>query len=144
MSPQSRWLPVGAWAATIWIFSGETFGGDGTSFVLLPLLAALLPGASPDTLAVLHGVVRKLAHVTEFAILAGLLVRALRQPGRGRLRTLAGAVALGLAWAVIDEIHQTRVPGRVGSPFDVGFDGFGVLLGAFGVEAFSSDRRLRA
>ncbi len=144
MSPQSRWLPVGAWAATIWLFSGEIFGGEGTGLVLLPLLRALLPGASPATLVMAHGVVRKLAHVTEFAILAGLLVRALRQPERSRLRILAGAVALGLVWAVIDEIHQTRVPGRVGSPVDVGFDGLGVLLGTFGAEAFSSDRRLRA
>jgi VanZ family protein len=65
---------------------------------------------------------RKLAHAAEFAILGALLVRALRRPG--------WAVALGIAYAVSDELHQSFVPGRQGSALDVALDSVGVVVGA--------------
>jgi VanZ family protein len=67
-------------------------------------------------------VLRKIAHATEFAILAALLVRALRSPG--------WAIAIGVAYAISDEIHQSFVSGRQGSPRDVGIDAVGVVVGA--------------
>ncbi len=140
----SRWLPVVAWAAMIWTFSSSSFQGEETGRFLLPLLGFLLPGASAATLELLHGGVRKLAHITEFAIFAALLVRALGVAGRSRRRIVVPALVLGLAWAGIDEIRQTFVPERVGSPVDVGFDGLGVLLGTCLAERFSSGRRSRA
>jgi VanZ family protein len=66
-------------------------------------------------------VLRKLAHAAEFAILGALLVRALRRPG--------WAVALGIAYAVSDELHQSFVPGRQGSALDVALDSVGVVVG---------------
>ena len=66
-------------------------------------------------------VLRKTAHAGEYAILAGLLVRAL---GRA-----APAFLLAVAYAVTDEIHQTFVPGRAGRPLDVAIDAAGALLG---------------
>jgi VanZ family protein len=64
---------------------------------------------------------RKLAHVAEYAVLGALLVRA-----TGQLRL---AFALGLLYAVSDEVHQAFVPGRMGSPVDVAVDAVGVALG---------------
>jgi VanZ family protein len=64
---------------------------------------------------------RKLAHTTEYAILGLLLARAVRNP------TLA--VGLGVLYAVGDELHQTTVAGRHGSPLDVAIDAVGVTLG---------------
>jgi VanZ family protein len=64
---------------------------------------------------------RKLAHATEYAILGALLVRA---TGRSGL-----AIALGTLYAASDEIHQTFVPGRMGSPVDVAIDAVGVVAG---------------
>ena len=66
-------------------------------------------------------VLRKLAHAFEYAVLGFLLVRALR---REQI-----AFALGLAYAVTDEIHQYFVSGRHGSPVDVAIDAVGVLVG---------------
>ena len=66
-------------------------------------------------------VLRKLAHATEYAILGALLLRALRHPN--------WAVALGIAYAISDEIHQSFVPGRQGSPLDVLIDSAGVIAG---------------
>jgi VanZ family protein len=64
---------------------------------------------------------RKVAHAGEFAVLGFLLFRAL-----GRERP---ALALGIAYAVSDEVHQHFVPGRIGSPLDVLLDAVGVVVG---------------
>jgi VanZ family protein len=68
-------------------------------------------------------VLRKLAHATEYAILGFLLLRAL---GRE-----SWALALGVAYAVSDEIHQHFVAGRHGAPLDVVIDAVGVTVGVF-------------
>ena len=96
------WLPVVAWAAVIFAFSA------------VPSLGIGLGGWDL--------ILRKLAHVAEYAILGALLARAL--PSR-----LSVAFALGVAYAVTDEIHQTYVPGRAGRPLDVLIDAAGVALG---------------
>jgi VanZ family protein len=66
-------------------------------------------------------ILRKGAHVTEYAILGLLLLRAL---GRE-----APAFALGVAYAITDEVHQHFVSGRHSSPIDVAIDSAGILLG---------------
>ena len=66
-------------------------------------------------------VLRKLAHLVEYAILGGLLLRALRRE--------PAAVALGSLYAVTDEIHQSFVAGRQGSPLDWLIDTVGVFAG---------------
>ena len=68
-------------------------------------------------------VLRKLAHATEYAILGFLLLRAVgREPW---------ALALGVAYAVSDEVHQHFVAGRHGAPLDVVIDAIGVTVGVF-------------
>jgi VanZ family protein len=67
-------------------------------------------------------VLRKLAHITEYAILGALLVRATGRPPL--------AIALAVVYAITDEVHQTFVPGRAGRPLDVAIDTVGICLGA--------------
>jgi VanZ family protein len=95
------WLPVFAWAAVIFAFSS------------IPHLSS--------GLGVWDTVLRKGAHITEYAILGALLYRAL---GREAL-----ALAIGIAYAATDELHQHFVRGRHASPIDVGIDAVGVALG---------------
>jgi len=66
-------------------------------------------------------VLRKGAHMTEYAILACLLVRA--------TASSAWAFGIAVAYAATDEFHQTFVHGRHGSPIDVGIDAVGALIG---------------
>jgi VanZ family protein len=66
-------------------------------------------------------VLRKLAHMGEYAILGALLVRAVGRPWP--------AVALGALYAVSDEVHQSFVRGRHGAWYDVLVDTVGVTLG---------------
>ena len=75
-------------------------------------------------------VLRKGAHMTEFGLLAVLWARALRALWSARPRVAcAGGATIALAWAVVDELHQTTVPGRHGTPVDVLIDSAGIVLG---------------
>ena len=95
------WLPVLAWAAVIFAFSS-------------------IPSLSSG-LGVWDTVLRKGAHVTEYAILGALLYRAFERE--------VPALAAGIAYAATDELHQHFVRGRHASPVDVGIDAVGVALG---------------
>ena len=66
-------------------------------------------------------VLRKGAHVTEYAILGALLVRALER--------ILPAFLAAVAYAATDELHQHFVRGRHASPIDVAIDAAGVALG---------------
>ena len=87
-------------------------------------------------LGVWDTVLRKCAHVTEYAILALLLYRAL---GRE-----LPAFLIGFAYAVTDEVHQAFVRGRHASPFDVSMDAAGLALGLLVVHAARRRRAPRA
>lgn len=72
-------------------------------------------------------VLRKLAHATEYALLAALLFHALyRTCGRER-----PVLAWGLAvlYAFTDELHQFWIPGRACRFFDVCIDAAGAFAG---------------
>ncbi len=67
--------------------------------------------------------IRKSAHLSEYAVLFWLLAR-------GPLRhSPATALVLCALYAVLDETHQVFVPGRTPSPYDVGIDFSGALAG---------------
>lgn len=79
-----------------------------------------------------HYLVRKLAHMTEYCILAVSLCIPLYAYGiRGIwLVLVAGFICVG--FAATDEYHQSRVAGRGPSVKDVCIDSMGALIGIFG------------
>ncbi len=97
----SAWAPVVLWAALIFTLSSIPDLGTG--------------------LGTWDLVLRKLAHVGEFAVLGALLMRALRRE--------PAAILLGSVYAASDEVHQSFVAGRQGSPLDWAIDTVGVVLG---------------
>jgi VanZ family protein len=97
----SPWVPVLVWAAVIFTLSSIPDLGTGL--------------ATWDT------ILRKLAHTAEYAILGALLFRA--------ARNAPVAVLIASAYAATDEVHQTFVAGRHGSPLDWLIDSAGALLG---------------
>jgi len=99
----SAWLPVVAWAALIFTLSS------------IPDLGTGLGG--------LDLLLRKLAHAAEYAVLGALLLRAVVRE--------RPAAAIGIAYAVTDEVHQAFVRGRQGAVLDVLVDAAGVLLGVY-------------
>ncbi len=103
-----RWLPPLAWMGLIFALSAQ------------PTLPQM-----QDSLADL--LLKKGAHMTEYAILFFLLWLALRRPSPW------WAWALALLYAVSDEVHQTFVPGRHGWYGDVIVDGVGASIAALAV-----------
>lgn len=74
--------------------------------------------------------IRKLAHMTEFGILAGLLFLALKhytQINSMKKRYLCAWIA-AVVYAASDEFHQLFVPDRSGNLFDVCVDAVGVTI----------------
>ena len=88
-------------------------------------------------------VARKLVHIAEYALLCFLWWRVLRLRLSARGAALA-AFAITVAYAATDEYHQTFVPGRSGSPIDVGIDALGAGAAALALVRASTARRLAA
>jgi len=105
-----RWVPVVLWAAVIFGLSS------------IPHLGTGLGGW--DYL------LRKCAHVTEYAILGLLLARALERE--------LPAFLLGVLYAATDEVHQSFVRGRHASPLDVAIDAVGLALGVLAWRRYRS------
>jgi VanZ family protein len=77
-------------------------------------------------------VLRKLGHVTGYALLTALWTWALSAVTR---RPLVWAVAISLAYACTDEFHQTFVRGREGTPRDVLIDAIGMAIAVIAIRA---------
>ena len=102
----SKWLPLALWAALIFYLSS-------------------IPDLRSDFPNDLDFVLRKIAHVLEYAVLAALLARAWP-----RRKYLFWEVFTVVAfYAASDEFHQLFVIGRAGSLRDVLIDGIGAFLG---------------
>ena len=84
-----------------------------------------LPRAETD----LDVALRKLAHMVEFGLLWWLWAWALR-PSTGLQRAALLALAISLAYAVSDEVHQGFVANRNPSAFDVAIDAAGIGIAA--------------
>ena len=68
---------------------------------------------------------KKVAHLFEYAVLAILLHRAMGNDYGWR------ALLIGGLYAVSDEFHQSFVPGRNAGLLDLAFDILGVVLGFY-------------
>lgn len=118
---------VVCWVAFIWsrsLFSGPE--STAQSDWVVALLTAALPFVGEADPELVTLVVRKGAHMAEYAVLAALvcgLVRSRRDRGR------TAAAPLVLAVPFIDEFIQLHVPGRSGRLADVLVDLCGMLLG---------------
>ena len=124
------WLPAIVWAAVIMVASTDLMSAQHTSRFIGPFLRWISPDISPAAVLQVQLFVRKAAHVVEYAILATLLLRALRASrGTMRWRDASAALALAAACAITDEFHQSFVASRTGSPVDVVIDICGALAG---------------
>ena len=126
----SRYLPLVAWLVFICYASSDSFSAENTSRIIGPLVLWLFPNTSPETLAGIHFVVRKIAHFTEYAILAYLAARAFRTSPRAALanRWFLAALVLIVIYALLDEYHQAYVPSRSASIYDSLIDMSGGLV----------------
>jgi VanZ family protein len=114
-----------------------TAGRYGPPLVLMAIIFFL--SAQPDLNSGLGGwdtVLRKIAHMVEFGLLWFLWWRALGYGGP------LPSIAIAIGYAISDEVHQSFVEGRHGSPWDVAIDSLGVGLAGLAVVLWH--RRARA
>jgi len=120
------------------IFSGSSDARsyEHSSRLVEPILRWLFPHLSQAHIEVLHHMVRKCTHLTEYAVLALLLWRALRKPVKNDSRPWNWpearlALLLVMFYAATDEFHQSFVPTRTPLVTDVLIDTTGGAAGLF-------------
>lgn len=127
----------------IYSASGDRKSSQRSSRLIEPLLRWLFPDLTEDTVWLVVLLVRKCAHLTEFAILALLVWRALRVRGERAWswRLARNAWLLAVLYAASDELHQWFVPDRQASGWDVVIDATGAAAGLIGLWALGRWRR---
>lgn len=141
------WLPVILWMGLIYTASADRASMQHSSRIIEPILRWLFPHLAIATVHQIVYLVRKCAHLTEYAVLGLFLWRALRKPVRHDSRPwnwreafiVLGWVAL---YAASDEFHQLFVPSRQASVWDVLIDTSGASLGLLAVWALGRWRKL--
>ncbi|MBD3282071.1 MAG: VanZ family protein [Candidatus Portnoybacteria bacterium] len=98
------WLPIIIWMGIIFYLSS---------------IPGLQSGLDNDF------ILRKIAHIMEYAILTFLLLRAFNAKTTKKILITA---LISIAYAASDEYHQSFVLNRHGSLIDVGIDSIGVFL----------------
>lgn len=104
-----NWLYVILWMSVIFYFSNQ------------PDLKSNLP-------TFWDLVFRKIAHASEYFVLAYLFFRALKEHGLQFYYVIFLSFIGALSYAVSDEFHQTFIHGRSGNIIDISIDGIGIII----------------
>jgi VanZ family protein len=146
-----------SWMALMRYLSSDQMNGDSTSMIVGPLLHWVFPAWAPWQIELGHYLVRKCAHITEYAILCCLWIRCLGiWVGNNKavspcsqivhrkfeIRIIRGnvnemrfifyvSIFICVIYAFLDEVGQRGTQTRGGSIFDVGLDLFGILTAAY-------------
>lgn len=143
-----RWLPVILMMAATFTFGTDLFSAENTRPIIRWVMRLFFgEGADQQTIGSGEGLLRKSAHFLEYALLAILWFRALRNnsPRRWKLTWFLSALIITAAWATIDELQQAFVSQhRTGSPWDVLLDSCGALAGLLTVSLVSCFRHVRS
>lgn len=123
-----RFVPLILWIFVIFYSSTANASMGQTSRFLRPLLETLF--SSEETIYWANVIVRKIAHISFYGFLALLAFYAFIGSPFDRLKRnwFWSVFGLVLIIATIDEIHQSFVPSRAGSPMDVLLDCIGGLI----------------
>jgi VanZ family protein len=123
------WWPALLWACLIFTFSTDTFSSEHTAMIFSPLIHWLFPHLSEDQFDLIHRLIRKSAHFTEYFIFCLLLYRGIRADRKGwRWSWGFSAWFVAALYSCLDEIHQAFVVSRTASPYDSLLDSIGALF----------------
>lgn len=102
------WLPVVLWSGVIFMFSS-------------------LPTNRTSQIYWQDFIVKKTAHIVEYAIFTLLLYRALKISGVEKKEAGVYSIILAVIYGMSDEFHQSFTPGREPTVRDVIFDTIGAV-----------------
>ena len=132
----SAWVPAAACALLIAISSSDAFSAANTSHLLRPLLEKIFGPFQDHNWKVLLFSIRKVGHFFAYGTVSVVYFRAWRMSFRlnrtyssvtASLRAAAAALLSTLVLSGLDEFHQSFLPQRTGSPFDVLLDMCGAI-----------------
>ena len=127
------YAPIILWIGVILFLSSNNGSMAETSRIIGPLLKFLFPAITDESLQTVHSLVRKAAHLTEYAILAFLTLWALSRSSVEKLRDYRYLLPIALVALIasIDEFNQSFEASRTGSVRDVFLDitGGAVMIG---------------
>ncbi|MFZ1938666.1 MAG: VanZ family protein [Terracidiphilus sp.] len=126
----SAWLPVAVGIAIIVTESTQYFGADRTSGPFRWLFQAILGPVSDAHWQVIHHLIRKTGHFLGYGLIGLAWLRAWRMTLPSvRFFTQAALALLGTGLlATWDEWHQSFLPNRTSSPWDVLIDCCGAFV----------------
>ena len=136
-----RYLPLVVWMVLIFFASTAEFSATNTNLLIQPLLRWLFPYITEERIAIVHFLIRKCGHFTEYAILSLLAARAFitsSRTGLGRSWFIATLLLVCL-YALSDEYHQSFVASRSASYYDSLID----ILGGLTALVFFARRQKR-
>lgn len=108
------WLPVVVWSLVIFYLSS-------------------LPTAPIAKVYWREFIIKKSAHVFEYAIYATLMYRALKESGVEKKEAGVYSIILAVIYGMSDEFHQSFTPGRDPRLRDVVFDTIGASLAIYAI-----------
>lgn len=132
----SAWIPALFCIVMISISSSDTFSSDNTSHFLRPLLQSIFGTFRDEVWVRVLFDIRKVGHFFAYGFVSLVFFRAARMTFRlnraysavtASLRAAAVALLLTLSLCGLDEFHQSFLPQRTGSPFDVLLDMCGAV-----------------
>ena len=104
-------------------------------YMLLIILLSHVPQedipSGPDNIDLLF-------HFAEYSILGFLLFGAITSDESLTFHPFYGSLLIGISFAILDEVHQSFVPGRHMSSIDMIVDSLGILCGTFICSIFNS------
>ena len=133
--------------ALIFTASADAHSYEHSSRFVEPFLRWLFPQMSQNNIEEIHHLIRKCGHLTEYAILALLVWRALHQ-SKNNLPTwswprVGGTLLVVFIYAASDEFHQSFVPTRTALVSDVFIDTAGGAIGLIALWFFCRWRKHR-
>jgi len=141
----SAWLPVAIGIGVIAIETTAWFGSDHTSSPLRAIYQAIFGPVSDARWDVIHHYTRKCGHLVGYGTLGLTWLRAWWMVLRPSafLRCASLALACTALVASCDEWHQTFLPNRTGTPWDVMLDSCGATVAILMVYAYARSFRAR-
>jgi VanZ family protein len=137
------WLLPISWMGVIFYFSHqpgkESAQVSGWFTKIIETIAYILNISGKEVN--IHLLVRKGAHLTEFAVLGFLLFITLYFTREKLLSSSITALAIGISYGLLDEIHQLFIPARSCQISDMLIDASGVLLAVLLCNSFALLRR---
>lgn len=120
-----KWTLLLIWMLVIFLLSNQPNSGATT----YGIIEKILPNVQTNTLiSTLNYIIRKLAHITEYFVLAFLTVSLLKEYTKNERLIIFTSIIFCISYAITDEFHQLYVIGRTGAIKDVGIDTIGSII----------------